>query len=46
MINKAIQNNFPSQAVSDAEKMSPYYGSKVGQAIENEWINNMGAHSS
>ena len=45
MINKAIKTAFPSQAVSDAEKMSQEYGSKVGKAIEHEWFNNSGAYS-
>ena len=31
--------NFPSQAVSDAEKISYEYGLKVGKAIESEWFN-------
>ena len=30
--------NFPSQAVSDLEKMSPEYGEKVARAIANEWF--------
>mgnify|MGYP006908316665 FL=1 len=30
--------NFPSQAVSDLEKMSPEYGLKVARAIETEWF--------
>ena len=30
--------NFPSQAVSDLEKMSPEYGEKVAKAIKNEWF--------
>ena len=30
--------NFPSQAVSDLEKMSPEYGLKVARAIEQEWF--------
>jgi len=32
--------NFPSQAVSDAEKLSYEYGLRVGKAIESEWFNN------
>ena len=32
--------NFPSQAVSDAEKLSYEYGLRVGRAIESEWFNN------
>ena len=30
--------NFPSQAVSDAEKLSEDYGLRVGKAIEHEWF--------
>ena len=30
--------NFPSQVVSDLEKMSPEYGLKIAQAIESEWF--------
>ena len=30
--------NFPSQAVSDLEKMSQDYGLKVAQAIRTEWF--------
>jgi len=30
--------NFPSQAVSDLEKMSPAYGEKVAEAIRQEWF--------
>ena len=29
--------NFPSQAVSDLEKLTPEYGEKVAKAIRNEW---------
>ena len=39
MINKAIKSSFPSQAVSDLEKMSAEYGAQVGRAIEHEWFN-------
>ena len=31
--------NFPSQAVSDMEKMSHEYGEKVAKAIRHEWFN-------
>ena len=31
--------NFPSQAVSDLEKMSHEYGLKVAKAINQEWFN-------
>jgi len=34
--------NFPSQIVSDQEKLSEEYGLKVAQAIENEWFNDSG----
>ena len=34
------KNYFPSQTVSDAEKLSYEYGLKVGKAIEQEWFNN------
>ena len=30
--------NFPSQAVSDLEKMTPDYGLKVARAIYSEWF--------
>jgi len=33
-----IYVNFPSQAVSDLEKMTPEYGLKVARAIETEWF--------
>jgi len=31
--------NFPSQAVSDLEKLSPEYGEQVAKAIKHEWFN-------
>ena len=31
---------FPSQVVSDIEKVSYDYGLKVAKAIESEWFNN------
>ena len=37
MAESAI-TNFPSQAVSDLEKMTYEYGLKVGRAIEHEWF--------
>jgi hypothetical protein len=40
MINKGVKGSFPSQAVSDIEKMSAEYGAKVGRAIEHEWYSN------
>tara|TARA_B100001939_G_scaffold39160_1_gene30430 strand:- start:186 stop:2552 length:2367 start_codon:yes stop_codon:yes gene_type:complete len=39
MAESAI-TNFPSQAVSDLEKMTQEYGLKVARAIEQEWFNN------
>ena len=40
MAESGIKSYFPSQTVSDAEKLSYEYGLKVGRAIENEWFNN------
>lgn len=40
MIKKGIKASFPSQAVSDEEKMSAEYGARVGAAIEHEWFSN------
>ena len=40
MAESGINNNFPSQTVSDAEKLSYDYGLKVAKAIETEWFNN------
>jgi len=34
-----MKSYFPSQTVSDAEKLSYDYGLKVGKAIEQEWFN-------
>ena len=39
MAYAGIKNYFPSQTVSDAEKLSYDYGLKVGKAIETEWFN-------
>ena len=36
---ESVINNFPSQVVSDAEKLSYDYGLKDGKAIEQEWFN-------
>jgi len=36
---ESVYNNFPSQVVSDAEKLSYDYGLKVAKAIESEWFN-------
>ena len=40
MAESGIKSYFPSQTVSDAEKLSHEYGLKVGKAIEQEWFNN------
>ena len=34
-----VHVDFPSQVVSDLEKMSSEYGLKVARAIEREWFN-------
>ena len=39
MAESGIKSYFPSQTVSDAEKLSEEYGLKVGKAIETEWFN-------
>ena len=39
MAESVIKSYFPSQVVSDAEKLSYDYGLKVGKAIETEWFN-------
>ena len=40
MAESVIKSYFPSQTVSDAEKLSYDYGLKVAKAIEQEWFNN------
>ena len=40
MAESGIKSYFPSQVVSDAEKISYDYGLKVAKAIETEWFNN------
>jgi len=40
MAESVIKSYFPSQAVSDAEKLSYDYGLKVAKAIETEWFYN------
>ena len=40
MAKSGIKGYFPSQTVSDAEKISYDYGLKVAKAIETEWFNN------
>ena len=42
MAESGINSYFPSQTVSDAEKLSYEYGLKVGKAIEQEWFKNDG----
>ena len=37
MITESLVN-FPSQAVSDLEKLSEEYGLKVARAIRHEWF--------
>jgi hypothetical protein len=36
---ESVYVNFPSQVVSDLEKMSSEYGLKIAKAIEQEWFN-------
>ena len=38
MAESYMSNYFPSQVVSDAEKLSLDYGLKIGKAIESEWF--------
>jgi len=38
MAESVVKKYFPSQVVSDAEKLSFDYGLKVAKAIENEWF--------
>ena len=40
MAESGVKSYFPSQTVSDQEKLSHDYGLKVGKAIETEWFNN------
>ena len=40
MAESVIKSYFPSQAVSDAEKLSYDYGLKIAKAIETEWFYN------
>ena len=42
MRGRGINNYFPSQVVSDSEKISYDYGLKVAKAIEQEWFGNSG----
>ena len=41
---ESVHYNFPSQVVSDAEKLSYDYGLKVARAIEGEWFGNNNNH--
>ena len=45
MTYTAVNNYFPSQVVSDAEKLSYDYGLKVAKAIEFEWFGNDMSHT-
>ena len=45
MAESVINNYFPSQVVSDAEKLSYDYGLKVAKAIESEWFNKDRSHN-
>ena len=45
MAESVIKSYFPSQVVSDAEKLSYDYGLKVAKAIETEWFYNDGNHT-
>ena len=38
MAHRGVKNNFPSQVVSDIEKLSYDYGLSVARAIEAEWF--------
>ena len=38
MAESVVKNYFPSQVVSDLEKLSYEYGLKVAKAIEHEWF--------
>jgi len=38
MAESVMKNYFPSQAVSDSEKLDPKYGLEVAKAIESEWF--------
>ena len=40
MAFSGVKSYFPSQVVSDVEKISYDYGLKVAKAIETEWFNN------
>ena len=42
---ESVINNFPSQVVSDAEKLSYDYGLKIAKAIESEWFHQDRGHT-
>jgi hypothetical protein len=41
---ESVHKNFPSQVVSDLEKMTKDYGLRVGKAIELEWFDGPASH--
>jgi len=41
---ESVHKQFPSQVVSDLEKMTSKYGLEVGKAIESEWFEEAGSH--
>ena len=45
MAESVINNYFPSQVVSDAEKLSFDYGLKIAKAIETEWFHKDRGHA-
>ena len=45
MAESVIKNYFPSQVLSDAEKLSYDYGLKVAKAIESEWFHKDHGHT-
>ena len=45
MAESVVNNYFPSQVVSDAEKLSYDYGLKVAKAIESEWFHKDRGHT-
>jgi len=45
MAESVVNNYFPSQVVSDAEKISYDYGLKIAKAIESEWFHKDSGHN-
>ena len=41
---ESVHKNFPSQVVSDLEKITSKYGLEVGKAIELEWFDSSNSH--